>query len=161
MSVMLWRVDGASAYGSCAMTDDPGPSISLAGARMRRHMTALQIPNDLDEVSRVPAERGPVPALGARNYGKRDCLGLNRCKPHRCGRLGRNPQHKPNNRRRYSTTSTTWASNDAGTVRPSTLAALRLMKRSNCVGCPYFLVMPSSIKLMCRILPLALHSELN
>src|SRR5476649_922937 len=36
--------------------------------------------------------------------------------------------------RRYSMTSSAWVSSDCGTVRPSALAVLRLITRSNLVG---------------------------
>src|SRR5437899_5513506 len=53
-------------------------------------------------------------------------------------RQGRSPCLKGANRRHHSIhsiTSSAVASNDAGTVSPSSLAVLRLRTNSNCVGC--------------------------
>src|SRR5882757_7174909 len=42
--------------------------------------------------------------------------------------------HAPQQFECYSITSSAWASNDAGTTRPSAFAVLRLMTNSNLVG---------------------------
>jgi hypothetical protein len=122
--------------------DVPGPAADVMGIPPTLRITpggSIGSPSHLlflmtgSDYVPVPVDpiRLPARLTECRLRSECDCMLRGRAKP-RCAHSGLAPCRKPQS---YSITLSARASNSGEMLRPSALAALRLMTRSNLVGC--------------------------
>src|SRR5262245_49760472 len=98
-----------------------------------RHVPAF----DVADFAQAHTERGDelCVALGCSAAQKPDHRHLRLLRARRERPRGRAPEQRDEVAPLHSITSSATASSDGGTARPSTLAVVKLMTRSNLVGC--------------------------